>query len=484
MGLRQRIQAFRDAGKQPVIPIGAPAELYIPLYQNPTWAVPNVDDLVAKKGLVVYRDMETDDQVASCLGLLKLARLASGTKLSPASGDEIDKQVHATIQHSFDVLKGSSITRILMDGMDAINIGFSVQEKIWSEPITTGDFTGKQLYRTVRALPQETIAFKRDEYGDLEADGLWQVKPRQMLPPGLDPAFYNKLPIERFIIWSWRKRWDNPLGMSVLRSAYPWYEFKKFTLKHWANYTERYGLPRGLVQVPTTATPEQMAEAVEIGRRYRSDMFIAYKAGAKPEFTEASTSVTMNFEANILASNKAIAHSCFMPPTILDTNDGGSYALAKAQKATFEWVLSNLGELLKDELIEEAYMRPLVDHNFGTEIDCPIFEFCDYSQPDRESIARMYQILIMAGVTISRKEIGEALGIREPEDEEDRVVPPSIPTSPQTPAGPVFPPAVSAEEAALNAMIADLADCEGDHDSRVDVLCGNGKRTRLLRING
>ena len=480
MGLRQRIQAFAAAGSKPTEPIGSPAELYYPLYQNDSWAIPNVDDLVTKKGLAVYREMETDDQVASCLGLLKFARLASGTDITPASGDEVDKRAHEMTERAFAMLKGSSITRLLMDGLDALNIGFSVQEKVWAEPIQGGDFAGMQFYRTFRPLPQETITFKRDDHGDIEPDGVWQAKARQMVAPGLDPGFFNHHPADRFVIWSWKRRWDNPLGMSILRPAHCWYEFKKFTLKHWANYTERYGLPRGLLPMPKGATPEQMAEAADVGRRYRSDMFVAFKEGSRPEFTEPMTTATMNFEANVSASNKGIAHACFLPSTILDNTEGGSYALAKAQKSTFEWVLDNLGELLIDEMMEEQVIRPLIDHNFGPDVDCPTFKFRDYSQPDRESIARMYQILISSNVRVSRTEIGEALGIREPVDEADTVVP-LPPSAPAGVTGPGFPPAVSAEEEQLNALIADLADCDGDHDSRVDVLRGNGKRTKVCR---
>jgi phage gp29-like protein len=481
MGLKQRIQAFAAAGKKPTDSVGSPAELYFPQYTSESWAIPNIDDLVAKKGLAVYREMENNDQVASCLGLLKLARLASGWEITPASGDETDKLAHEMTERAFAVLKGSSVTRLLMDGLDALNVGFSVQEMVWAEPNQGGDFAGMQFYRTFRPLPQETITFKRDDHGDLEPDGVWQSKARQMVVPGLAPGFFDHYPVDRFVLWSWKRRWDNPLGMSILRPAHPWYEFKKFTIKHWARYTERYGLPRGLMKMPKVSTPAQMAAAGEELRRYQSELAMVYKEGSSVEFTEPMTTATMNFEANIQAANKGIAHACFLPSTILDNTEGGSYALAKAQKSTFEWVLDNLGELLTDEIMMEQVIRPLIDHNFGPEVECPTFKFRDYSQPDRESIARMYQILVTSGVRVSRTEIGEALGIREPVDEADAVVPPALPAAPMPQTGPGFPSEVSAEEAQLNALIADLADCEGDHDSRVDVLRGNGKRSKSWR---
>jgi phage gp29-like protein len=271
------------------------------------------------------------------------------------------------------------------------------------------------------------VTYKRDEHGDLEPDGVWQSKadhPGSMIVPGLDPANFTRMSVDRFVRWYWRSEYGNPLGLSILRPAYAAYFFKQHVIKQWARYMAKYGLPGVRVTVPKASTKEQIDEAVEWARRYQTDLAMVLREGTSIIVDAPNTTATMNFEAGVQHANKEIAHACLLPSTLLDTTDQGSYALAKAQRSTFTWVLDNIGALLSEEVMGEQVIRPLIDTNFGPQYECPRFVFKDYSQPDLESIARMVDILVKAGMSVSESWAREAIGMPEVKDAADRLRPP------------------------------------------------------------
>lgn len=475
MGLRDAWHALRHGRaielaiqEQDTSILSMPAERWDPYNWNRTWGLRAVDDLVATKGISVYREMmERDPQVLSCVQLPILARLASGWDFLPASESLEDAKA---AEYTRRVLE-QFVARLMSDAMDALPLCFACVEKVWAEPEESGEWRGYQGYRAFRALPQETVTFKRDEHGDIEPDGVWQTKsdaPGQMVAPSLDPTNFNQFAVDRFVLWHWRSKYGNPLGLSVLRPAYASYFFKQFTIKHWARYMERYGLPRARVRVPANSTKEQMEAAVEMLRRYQTDLAMAYRDNSTVEIDEPSTTATMNFEAAITAANKEIAHACLLPSTLLDNTEGGSYALAKAQKSTFTWVLDNIGALLSSEVMGNQVIRPLIDANFGPQYECPKFTFRDYSQPDLESIARMVVMLAEKGMDIPKSWIRETLGLPEVKDAADLLIVPQAAAVPTT----------DTEEEALDAVVAEYAAARatGDKDRALAALAGKPGR--------
>jgi hypothetical protein len=479
------------SGYQETKLLGVSAQQYYPHFVNPEWADAQFDELIQTKGLSIYREMfQRCDQVSCCVRLIQFARLSSGWDVVSVSDDETDKMAAALSRRVMKPI----MSRFLMNGMDAFVVGASTQERHWSNPFEYGEWRGYQGYEPFRSLPQETIAYKHDEHGTILPDGVWQAKDKQMVVPSLDPNAFVHMPSDRFVIWSWSRQWDSPYGMSPLRSAYPWYEFKKHIIKSWADYAERYGLPRVRIKIPSNGVTEAEANAaVDRAARYRSKGAMWYRDNTVIDIDDPTTSAVLNYDAGITAANRGIAHSIFLPSTLMDNTDVGSYALGKAQKGVFIWVLDNLGELLKYELVHAGALRPLIDQNFGVEVETPEFTWVDFNQADRESLTRMYDAAARLGLPISESEMRDVLNLREPKDDTDAL---QVKEQTQIPGGtlPVQTQQVpsegamaglrtagsdlSAEEAELNALVLDLARTMGDHDGRVDVLRGNGKRTK------
>jgi phage gp29-like protein len=473
---RDAVQAWRHgrviemqvpAGQDTLV-MGLPAERWDPYSWNTTMGLRTIDDLVQTKGIGIYREMmHKDPHVSSCVYLPIMARLSSGWDFVPASDEPEDARVAEFVRFALDKM----VSRLLTDAMEALPIGFSCIERIWGEPYTTGEWSGFQGYRAFRPLPQETVTYKRDEHGDMEPDGVWQAKsdhPGSMVTPGLDPAFFTKMPADRFIRWYWRSEYGNPLGLSILRPAYAPYFFKQLVVKQWARYMSKHGLSGVRVRVPANATKKQMDDAVEYARRYQTDLVMAYRDGTDIVIDSPNTAATMNYEAGITSANKEIAHACLQPSTLLDVTDQGSYALAKEQSGTFTWFLDNVGGLLSEEVMQQQVIRPLVTANFGPQYECPWFTFRGFSQPDRESIARMIDLLVRAGMDVPKSWIRETLGVPEVSDEQDRLNPPAV-------AAPMPPATVAMSgDADLDALLQEFtaARWTGDRDRGCAALRG------------
>lgn len=474
--LRTRLAAALDAQTQPTdSPQAYGAHFYYPQFISEADGLRAIDDLVSSKGLTAYREMMMrDEQVSSCVAYLIFARLASGFSISAASEDETDKRVAAAVEDNFTRLQRSSVVRLMQNAMDAIAMGFSVQEKILAEPNTSGDFRGLQYYKTFRPIPQETITFKVDPFGELAPDGVWQMKPHIQYSNYTSPDAYNHLPADRFIIWNWQQQNGNPLGFSVLRPAYRWYKWKEMMVRWWAKYMERHGHPWVIAEIEEGTSKETRTAIMRKLSNFVIDRVLLLKPRNKIDFKEPSTTAVANFKEALTTADRGIARCTMMPSLLTEHGDVGSLALGQSQKNVYEWPLMHLGETLQDEVMAEAVLRPFVDHNFGVEIDIPTWKFADYSEPDRIVIATLYKLLKDLGVPVGVDRIRKALG--EPAPEPDDLLIGGAEDNPEQ----GMDKEMVAQAGKIDSLLADIMEASGSKsdDDVINVLRGNGKRSK------
>lgn len=487
--VESRLAALEEKAK-PTESIGIPAELYYPLLQHPSWGLQIVDDLVRQKGLAVYREMEDwDDMVSACLAFLVFSRLASGWTIKPASEQPEDQRVCDFTKLVMEPL----MLRYLMNGLEAVHMCFSCQELIWDEPMVGGEWAHLQGYRDIRPLAQETVTIKRDEHGEILPDGIWQSHARQFVVPGLDPSWFNHLPREKFALWSWRRRWGNELGRSVLRSAYPFYFFKRAMFRTWADYMAKAGRPIFKGKVPEGSSDDVKRAAVEVLRRFQSDQAMVHEANMDIEIIFPPATASLNFKDSINEANKGIAHSCFQPGSFLDQQQTGSYAAKQVDQGTVGQILEVIGLTAACELVEHEAFRPLVTHNFGPQVAVPKFAFLPLEQEDLESMARIDLILSKMGFPLSKGEIAATYKRKPAETPEDELQAP--------PSGGGFPGlgdtggaddggaqfAQDPEGRALDMLISEIRRARTSHDPHAevaDLLRGNGRTREAARTLG
>jgi hypothetical protein len=125
----------------------------------------------------------------------------------------------------------------------------------------------------------------------------------------------------------------------------------------------------------------------------QTQMRTIVEAGSKPNIVEPGVTTSQNFDMLMARCDRGIARACLIPATLVDHQGIGSYALGSVQHAVWETaVLGNIGELLKDEVVREQLLIPLVEYNFGPNVPPPLFEWKEFSEPDRLAIANLVKI--------------------------------------------------------------------------------------------
>ncbi len=397
-----------------VEPFGHPAERYHPLYLSEEYALSTVDDLVSKKGITVYREMmQRDDQVAACVRLMQFSRLSTGHEITPASETEgLDVEVCDYVMQNLRDLRECSVNALLLDSMDAFVAGFSLSEKIWGDPLPGGDFAGKQGYRTFRPIPQETVTIKRDKFGQIEPDGVWQAKEdRHIVVASLDPSQFNKLPRDRFVLWSWLSQWGNPLGISLLRPAYRWYLIKDLLIRSWAKHVERFGLPLIDLEAPNDVTDSVLIALEEKLRNFATGGALAHRSNHKLTITPLGAQAAPTYQPLLAECNRGISRSILTPATLFDQPEVGAYSLGESQKSVWIAIQDNLGDALADRVMMEQVIRPLVEHNYGPDVDLPKFAFKPMSQTDLVKIVTAATMLADRGFPVPHKWVEREAGI-------------------------------------------------------------------------
>ena len=91
----------------------------------------NPDSLVGRKGIKIYREMKTDDQVKASLSIKKFARLSTPWDIKPADENNASSVEMADfIRYVLKNMKGT-FEQDLLNILTAIEFGFSLSEKVF-----------------------------------------------------------------------------------------------------------------------------------------------------------------------------------------------------------------------------------------------------------------------------------------------------------------------------------------------------------------
>lgn len=392
---------------------------FYPLYQDREYALSELDDLVERNGGVVYRRMvEQDDQVSSCLRLLQFSAISGETSIVSASTQPKDREIADFVRDNFRYMPGSTLRRTILDGLDALGQGWVCMERVLDEPKRFGPWKGKQFLKCCRPIPQETLRLATDEYGELLSDGVWQAKDRVQNPGVGAPQHYRQMSKDRFVVWSFMRKWGHPYGQSLLRSAYPWYMSKRQAMLFWGRHIETHGTPAIIAKVvPGMSVSAKADVAAQVKRIKYSGIGVIDNNTSLEHLKEVAGS-NADYRAYISACNRAIAHALFNPSLLLDNESTGSRALGQTQQDSFIWVMNAIRSMYYEEVLNKQIIQWLVEWNFGEEYECPL------AVPRETDPGRLKAMLDLAGfaidygVPVGVDYLRELLGLREPADGE------------------------------------------------------------------
>lgn len=221
------------------------------------------DDVTEDYGDDLYERMLRDPQVAACINVIKAGALQDGAQLSPAIEDEDDPQYPRAValmeacQAMLDGLR-PSFDDTLWDMLDGIALGSRVAEVIWDDAMEI---------RAVKVKPRHSVAFVVDVFKNVV--GLLARIPGVGTPVqagtyvlnSLPP--YNMLPREKFAVFTFRPRDNDPRGTSILRPAYNAWWLKMQTWPQYLKFLVQFGTPSLIGYVDAQAQPVTIAGAAQ-----------------------------------------------------------------------------------------------------------------------------------------------------------------------------------------------------------------------------
>ena len=382
-----------------------------------SWAATNPVDTLQRgrdpeKGIDYLRSMENKDaHYAAMLESRKMGLLSHDWNIVPAPEDKTGEDKAAFVQWNFETIDGT-LTEKIRNMLDAIPIGFSVQEKIF-EKVGAGDWAGKWRLKNLKDKDQKNFSFKTDKFGNLLPDGV-RYKQRYGLELPLPP--------EKFIIYVFNKKYGSWYGngVGVVCSWYSW--FKKDGLKFWLLLLQKFGNPTVKGKVPEGAKTGDRDQFKNIIESLAERTGITLPPGFEVELLEATRQGEAGYIKLLDYCDKQISKRLVGATLTAEPGEVGSYALGQVHAGIREEFVK-FDALSVQDAINEQVIKPLVDFNFADTTDYPRFEFIFEQPVDRKALAETLKLAQEAGVVIPMDWAHEELRIPAPQEGEESLVP-------------------------------------------------------------
>lgn len=355
----------------------------------------NPDILVQRKGLGIYDDMKKDATVKAVLFVKKFTRLSTGFMIKPASDSQEDIAIADFYEKQLELLPGTFM-KVLMGMMTALDYGYSIMEENYVF-LNEGDDEGKIGLASIKSKKPHDFNFRLDEFSNIKALIQEQnTKPEAELPP------------DKFLITSWMPEWENPYGISDLRSAYNAWWQKDVIMRFQAMFLERYAGPILLGTYPVGTDEATKDLLLEILEDIQFNTVAIKPEGIELDDLKLDRSGSEVFQKAITYRDTQIARALMVPELLGFTDKGatGSFALGKKQFDLFIGILKHLGRTL-EEVIHEQLTIPFIKWNFNVK-EFPRFIFLPLTEESPEIKAKIMATLVSAGILDANDE-----GIRE-----------------------------------------------------------------------
>ena len=382
------------------------------LYKNTTFGQYNPDDLQGRKGFKIYDKIRIDDQVKASLSLKVNAVLASGWDIEPASQDPADIEIAEFVKRSLEGIKGT-INDKLKEVLTALDFGYSVSEIVWKLE-EAGEDAGKITIDKIKGKKPHNYYFDADEFGNLKPDGL--------LSKLFLGANQTRLPVDKFVIFTYRMEFSNHYGRSDLREAYRSWWSKDNVIKFWNIFLEKFGAPTVIGQYKTN-DPAEQETLKNIIKNIQNNTSIAFKEGTIDiSLLEAIRKGGGNdsYEKALNYHDRGIARAILIPDKLSEGGQTGSFSLGKVHFDMFIWTVKELRGTVAENVVDEQIIKRLIGWNFANVTNFPKFRFNPMTDEEKVEIAKTFGELASKGAVTptfaDENHIRQTLGMPEIEE--------------------------------------------------------------------
>lgn len=309
-----------------------------------------------------FRAMRRDPVVSSCLDYKCYLPVKNGWEVEPATEDNPQHQEQAEfIKYA---LQKGNIEKIIDKLMDAVAVGYSVQEKIWGN-LPSGE---KFIKDTIAHDPQG-IAFEVDEN--------WKVgKIITHHVAGMRKAY----PANRFIYWAYNPLYEHPYGHGDFLEIFRAWYIKYQALVLWTRFVERNASGTRVYTYANGTTEEQQGDILDQLEAPGALTHVMMPEGDTLEIVTGSASDGGGSFSSLMAMcDTQIARGILGSSLMAEEgNRTGSMAQSKVHADTAKVGSEALARMIEC-VVNEQIIAPTMRVNYPGETEYPKFKL---PQPD------------------------------------------------------------------------------------------------------
>jgi phage gp29-like protein len=289
----------------------------------------------------------------------------------------------------------------LLDLLDAIAKGYSLEELLWDILVTQG--RPWWIVRGYNWVHPKNLTWSNG------------VTPRLLTET--DSTGMELAPF-KFIFHRYRARSGYDTRAGIMRVCAWMYLFKNYAIKDWAAFAEVFGMPLRLGKFEPGASDDEKRSLINAVSSLGSDAAGIISKNTEIQFVEASRTSTLNIYQALTDFCDAQMSKAVLGQTLTSSSGqggSGSYALGQVHNEVRRDLMAadarSLARTINDQLL-----KPLVGFNFGWDAPVPRFKF-QYEPPeDLASASTVYQDLVNMGFDVSQEHIAERfkVPIRQP----------------------------------------------------------------------
>ena len=358
---------------------------------------------VARQAELFEEMEEKDTHLFSELQTRKNAVHGLDYEITPWSEVAEDKKVRDFVADCLFNLE--SFDDALLDMLDAIGKGYSVNEIIWSTD------AGKAVIGRIA-----WIHAKKALFYERGAANMWAKSfevPRILTET--QPIEGEQMPAFKLIYYRYKARSGYDTRAGVLRVCSWMYLFKNYGIKDWVAFAEVFGMPLRLGKYDPGAAKADKDALVSAIQSLGSDAAGIISKSTEIEFVEAAKNTGADNIYETLANfcDKQMSKA-ILGQTATTEGTPGKLGNEDAQDRVRHDLIKADAETLA-KTIRHQIIRPLVGYNFGWDKPLPWFNLLYERPEDLEKLMTVYKGAHEIGQPISQEHVSERFKIPLPQ---------------------------------------------------------------------
>ena len=356
-------------------------------------AIENPDQVVNResrgKGLQLYEEMEDKDgHIATVIQTRKLGVISREWFVEPASDSAEDQRKADFVE---DVLKKISFDKARLAQLDSLMKGFAVSEIMWEVS------EGQIWIKTFKHRKPWRFVFDREEQLRLITEkNITEGEP---------------VPMEKFWIYTFCERYENPYGKPLGQKLYWPYLFKKNNLKWWAIFNEKFGSPTPVGKYPPGTNKDKQDVLLQAIASVQQETGIVIPNDMMIEFLEAQRTGSFATYKGFMTWCDELQSKIVLGQTLTtQQGENGARSLGEVHDDVRLDILKADADSLMESL-NEGPVRQLVDFNFPNAGEYPKVWIRTESEKDLKPLAERDKIISDMGFALDQQYIKDTYDI-------------------------------------------------------------------------